>query len=333
MSALQIAWFVLIGVLVAGYMILDGYDLGIGFWHLFARSSSQRSAMRSAIAPYWDANEVWLITAGGALFAAFPMVYATVFSGLYLALMLVVFALIFRGISIDYVAHASGVVKKLGEAAFGIGSVVAALLFGVAAGNILQGLPLDANDNYTGTFLGLLNGFSLLVGVTGLALFAMHGALFLQIRAQGDVVAKAKKWALSSWAVYLIGLITCYFAAHWTAPDIMTKIRVTPFLWGLYPFLILTVVGVGILVGYGRARQAFICSTASIAALTLTLGAALYPNLVTSRDGGRALTIADSSSSELTLAIMFGVATIGMALVIIYTIWVRKAFAEGSVEY
>lgn len=165
---------------------MDGYDLGVGFWHLLARSSNARRSLRSAITPYWDANEVWLITAGGALFAAFPMVYATVFSGFYPALMLLIFALVFRGVSIEYVAHASDKAKGLWEVAFGAGSTLAALLFGIAAGNLMRGLPLDAQGNFTGSFVDLFGWFPLLTGVAGLALFAMHGGLFFADESRRD---------------------------------------------------------------------------------------------------------------------------------------------------
>lgn len=333
MSTLQISWFVLIGALLAGYMILDGYDLGVGFWHLLARSSNARRSLRSAITPYWDANEVWLITAGGALFAAFPMVYATVFSGFYPALMLLIFALVFRGVSIEYVAHASDKAKGLWEVAFGAGSTLAALLFGIAAGNLMRGLPLDAQGNFTGSFVDLFGWFPLLTGVAGLALFAMHGGLFLLMNQDETVAAMARKWALLGWAAYLILLIGCYFAAGIAATDLMAKIRATPGLWPFYPLLMLCVAGIGVLIGLNRARQAFLCSCISIIVLLASIGAAIYPNMVPSRGAGRSLSIVDSSSSELTLGIMFLVAVIGMAAMLAYTYWVRKVFKGGSVEY
>lgn len=334
MSALQVAWFALIGILLAGYVILDGYDLGVGFWHLLSRSETERKALRRSIAPYWDANEVWLITAGGALFAAFPMVYATVFSGFYLPLMLVVFALIFRAVSIEFVEHATSPgTKRAWEIAFGLGSVLPALLFGVAMGNILRGLPLDASGNYTGTFFDLLNPYSLLIGVAGFALFAMHGALFVQLGSDRGLAAKAKKWALWSWAFYLVLLATCHIATSSAAGGLVANIAKTPVLWSLYPLVLISTVGVGVLNGAGRVRQAFVCSCASIVLLIFTLAAALFPNLVPALDNGKSLTLANSSSSPLTLAIMLGVALVGMVVVLGYTIWVRLAFRGGSVEY
>ncbi len=333
MSVLQISWFVLIGVLVAGYIILDGYDLGVGFWHQFARSSKDRQAMRSAIAPYWDANEVWLITAGGALFAAFPMVYATVFSGFYPAFMLLIFALIFRGVSLVYVSHASDRTKGLWEVAFGAGSILAALLIGVAAGNLIQGIALDAQGNFTGSFKDLLGWFPLLTGVAGLALLAMHGAVFLSMGQDEAIVAKAKKWALWGWASYLILLIACHVAANKAAAELVAKVNSIPGGWLFYALVLLSVVGVGLLIGLSRPRQAFLCSCASIIILLASIGSAFYPDMVLVRGGGKPLDIASSSSSELTLGIMFVVAAVGMAAVLGYTYWVRKVFRGGGVEY
>lgn len=329
MSALQIAWFVLVGVLLAGYVILDGYDLGVGFWHMLSRSPEERKALRTSILPYWDANEVWLITAGGALFAAFPAVYATVFSGFYLPLMLVVFSLIFRAASLEFTAHAgSPRMLRFWEWAFGIGSALPMLLFGVAMGNILRGLPMDAQGNHTGTFFDLLNPYSLLIGVAGFALFAMHGALWIQMTQKDELAAKARRWA--SWsgaALFVLTLASMYVSLGNVAPS-------KP---GVVQALFVPVLGMMSLIlainNCDLKVSAFVQSSLMIVFLFATLGAALFPNFVPARGEGESLTIANSSSSELTLGIMFGVAIVGMAVMLGYTIWVRRQFRGGSVEY
>lgn len=335
MSILQIAWFVLIGVLLAGYVILDGYDLGVGFWHLLSRSESERKVLRRAIAPYWDANEVWLITAGGALFAAFPMVYATVFSGFYLALMLVVFALIFRAVSIEFVEHApSPGTKRFWEVAFGLGSALPALLFGVAMGNVLRGLPMDASGNYTGTFLDLLNPYSLLIGLTGFALFASHGQLFPLMRANTPPEECAIKRSQRSFGAYYLLLMVSVAATIATQPHLMTSFAAMPVLLAFPFFALMGGPVIAIFIGQLKFGRAFTASCVSIVLLFATLAAALFPNFVPALGGkGKALTIANSSSSPLTLGIMLGVAVIGMVVVLVYTIWVRRAFRGGSVEY
>ncbi len=328
MSELQIAWFVLIGVLITGYVILDGYDLGVGFWHLLSRSAEERKALRASILPYWDANEVWLLTAGGALFAAFPAVYATVFSAFYLPLMVVVFALIFRAASLEFCSYAvSRKMLRFWEWTFGIGSTLPMLLFGVAMGNILRGLPMDSQGNYQGTFLDLLNPYSLLIGIAGFALFAMHGALFVQMTQIGELAEKARRWALLGFAALALLLVSSAMVTlHLHSGLVYRALLIHPSAFFAFGF------GASFSF-YRRARQAFLASCVGIILLMATIATALFPNFVPARGGGESLTIANSSSSELTLGIMFGVAGVGMIAVLIYTIWVRKQFRGGSVEY
>src|SRR5512147_1077494 len=172
---LNTVWFLLIGVLLTGYAILDGFDLGVGVLHLFARDEEERRLHINAIGPVWDGNEVWLLTGGGALFAAFPVVYATVFSGFYLALMLLLVALILRAVSMEFRSKVdSPGWKKVWDWAFGIGSLLPAILFGVAFGNVLRGIPINEQGLFTGSFLELLNPYAILIGLLSLALFTMH---------------------------------------------------------------------------------------------------------------------------------------------------------------
>ncbi len=195
MLDLPTIWFLLIGVLIAGYAVLDGFDLGAGILHLWvARGDDQRRSVIAAIGPVWDGNEVWLLTAGGALFAAFPVVYATVFSGFYLALMLLLVALIFRAVAIEFRdQETSPRWRSAWDVAFAAGSLVAALLLGVAIGNIVMGLPLDADGLYRGGLLGLLRPFPLAVGLLTVALFSWHGAGWLVLKTDGDVQARATR--------------------------------------------------------------------------------------------------------------------------------------------
>ena len=173
---LQIIWFVLVGVLLTGYAVLDGFDLGVGALYPFiAKTEGEKAVLRTSIGPVWDANEVWLLTGGGALFAAFPPVYATVFSGFYLALYLVLFSLIFRAVSVEWRAKDPAWAKLWDWAFFG-GSILPALLFGVAVGNLVRGVPLNVQGEYAGTFLTLLNPYALLIGVTLVAMMSTGAA-------------------------------------------------------------------------------------------------------------------------------------------------------------
>ena len=190
---LQWLWFVLVGVLLTGYAVLDGFDLGAGVLYPFiARTDAEKNLIRGSIGPVWDGNEVWLLTGGGALFAAFPAVYASTFSGFYLAIMLVLFGLILRAVSIEYRGRDEGF-KRLWDAAFFVGSLLPALLVGVAVGNVIRGIPLDAHGDYTGTFFQLLNWYSLLIGLLGLCAIVTHGAAWLALKLDGPVQERAVK--------------------------------------------------------------------------------------------------------------------------------------------
>jgi cytochrome d ubiquinol oxidase subunit II len=324
MTALQVVWFFLIGVLLTGYAVLDGFDLGVGFWHLFARKEEERRTFINAIAPVWDGNEVWLLTGGGALFAAFPPIYATVFSGMYLALALVLLGLVFRVVSIEFrnqVEHESW--KHRWDIAFALGSTLPALLFGVALGNIVRGLELDASGNYVGGFFALLNPYSLLVGVTGLAMFATHGALYLALKTEGALQDQARAWASQAWRAYLVLFI---LSSGWSLVSFQRgNIAIT---------LLSTLIALTAIIGIKRFNRtesrakAFLASSVSIAALFAAVGASIFPNLVPARNNADwSMTIANSSASQHTLAIMLVVALVGMPMVIGYTAYIYRTFA------
>ena len=328
MSALQIIWFVLIGVLLIGYAILDGFDLGVGFWHLFAKKDAERKTLLNAIGPVWDGNEVWLLTGGAAVFAAFPHVYATVFSGFYLALMLVILALIFRAVSVEFRnKEPSQRWRSSWDAAFALGSVVPALLFGVALGNIMRGLPLDLDWTFTGTFLTLLNPYALLIGLTGFAMIITHGALYITLKTEGSLAAQAGKWAQGSWWAYtLLFLVSTVFTAT-TQQHLLKNFLRIPALWVL-PAAIFIVIGlISVFNRLGWPHLAFIASSVSIAGCMSLVGVSLFPRIVPALERpALSLTVANASSSELTLLVMLILALIGMPIVIGYTIWAYRTF-------
>lgn len=333
MSALQVTWFLLIGLLLTVYAVLDGFDLGVGFWHLFAKKDRDRRVLLNSIGPVWDGNEVWLLTGAGAIFAAFPPVYATVFSGFYLALMLALLALIFRAVSVEFRSKVeSARWRGAWDAAFGVGSSLVALLLGVALGNLLRGLPLDADGNFTGTFFTLLNPYSLLIGAVGFAMLITHGALYLRLKTPQDLSDRARSWALKAWVAYLALFIAAGVVTIAAQPGLLINYQAAPVLW-IIPLLALAfVVLIGVFTRKGRPGWAFISSSLSIASLMGMAGAALFPRLVPALGApGLSLTLSNSSSSELTLQTMLILALIGMPLVIGYTIWVYRAFA-GRVE-
>src|SRR5579871_647727 len=197
-------WFVLLGVLLTGYAILDGFDFGVGIVYLFAKDDHHRRLFLNSIGPLWDGNEVWLVTFGGAMFAAFPEVYATVFSAFYLPFMILLFALILRAVSIEFrgkVTHDSW--RRFWDFGFFLSSLLATLLFGVAIGNAMGGLPIDATKEFTGSFFDLVRPYPLVVGALAVALFAMHGSIYLYLKTEGEVQQRIHGWMWRTFGVFL----------------------------------------------------------------------------------------------------------------------------------
>ncbi len=330
---LNLVWFLLVGVLMIGYAILDGFDLGVGVLHLFARSDHERRVHLNAIGPVWDGNEVWLLTGGGALFAAFPIVYATVFSGFYIAFMLLLAALIFRAVSLEFRGKVDSLRwKRFWDWAFGIGSLLPAILFGVAFGNILRGVPLDMEHNFTGNFLTLLNPYAVLVGVLSLVLFTMHGASYLAMKSEGDLHTRIAGWITPLWITTIVLYIFATIATIVVSPFLFESILGNPIFWMLVVLFLAgaTVVPVAARAGiYGRA---FFASSVMIAAMIGLSALSLFPRLVPALGNPEySLTAYNASSSQTTLMTMLIIALIGMPLVIAYTIFIYRAF-KGKVE-
>ncbi len=333
MTAYQVIWFVLVGVLLTVFAVLDGFDLGVGFWHLRAKGDEQRRTLLNAVGPVWDGNEVWLLTGGGALFAAFPPVYATVFSGFYLALMLLLLALITRAVAPEFRSQLpSPAWRQAWDVAFSVSSVVAGLLLAVALGNILRGIPLDADTNYAGSFLDLLNPYALLIGLLGLAMLAFHGALYIVLKAPGELESRARSWARGAGVAYLALYFAATAATIFTQPQLLENYEKLFVLWAL-PVLAPVAMGAGLLFNArGRAGLAFASSSTSIVVLMLTCGAGLFPALVPALgEPERSLTLMNASSSELTLKVMLLLTVLVLPLVLGYTFWAYRAFA-GKVD-
>ena len=333
-EALQTIWFLLIVVLFAGYTILDGFDFGVGMWHLFSRDDHDRRLQMNAIGPIWDGNEVWLLTGGGALFAAFPPVYAMFTSSLYLAIVLLTVALIFRAVALEFRSKIeSRVWRRCFDVAFSLGSFVAPLLLGVALGNVVRGLPVDATGTYTGGFFNLLNPYALLMGVTGVVLLAMHGALFMACKTDGQLQQKMRSRALSCWGVFLVLLAAVAAYTALDASHIYKTAASQPVLVGLFLLIALAgIVLVPLATRQGRNFPALVASSAVILGLFGVFGASMFPTFITTTvEGGVAMNAFDHSSSQLTLTIMACVAAVGVPIVLAYTAAIYWVF-RGKVE-
>lgn len=330
---LNATWFVLICVLITGYAVLDGFDLGIGTLHLFIQADRDRQTLLRAIGPVWDGNEVWLITAGGALFAAFPIAYATVFSGFYPAMILLLFALILRAVAIELRnVHPNAHWRRVWDAGFSLGSILAALVLGTAMGNILWGVPLDQKHEFAGALGSLLNAYALLVGLTTLLLFSVHGAAYGALKTEGGLRDKLRHLGFRVGVATMLTLAVAMAITIVAVPHVSARLHAWPWLLVLPTLTLLCLVAA--LRGLARdaPKCAFRATCAAIVLVMAQVALGLYPNLVTSRpDPANSLTIYNAASSQKTLGIMLILALIGMPLVLLYTALVYRVF-KGKVH-
>ncbi|MBU0982387.1 MAG: cytochrome d ubiquinol oxidase subunit II, partial [candidate division Zixibacteria bacterium] len=280
---LNTIWYILVGVLFTGYAILDGFDLGIGSLHLLTKGDTERRIMINSIGPVWDGNEVWLVTGGGALFAAFPEVYATAFSGFYMAFMLLLVCLIFRAVALEFRSkQPMAWWRKFWDTSFSVSSILSGLLVGVALGNIAWGIPLDANHEYMGTFWSLLHPYPLLVGVTTVALFAMHGAIYGVMKTEGELQARLRSWVNNTIIVFIICYATTTIVTVLWVDHMVETFRAYPVFVVLPILNMLAVANIPREMHKGHEFRAFLSSCASLAALMALFGLGLFPNLILS---------------------------------------------------
>lgn len=324
---LQITWFVLWGVLWAVYFLLEGFVLGTGMlFTLLGRTDRDRQALLLTVGPVWNGNEVWLVTAGGATFAAFPTTYALMFSYLYTALLLLLFALIVRGVAIEFRGRIdSARWRTLCDRAIVVASFLPALLFGVAFGNIFRGLPMD-QAGYHGTFLGLLNPYGVVTGLLFVLLFATHGALYAALKTEGELSARAARTARRLWPALLVAAVA-FLGYSRFATRLLDNYLAAPALAVLPVVAVAALAAGGWFLFRGGMGLAFAASCLTVLFVAFTGIAGLFPNLIPSNlDAAYSLTIYNSSSSQYTLAIMTGVALVCVPIVIAYKIWVYRVF-------
>ncbi|WP_303672855.1 cytochrome d ubiquinol oxidase subunit II [Vampirovibrio chlorellavorus] len=330
---LNLIWFLLVGMLLTGYAMLDGFDLGVGILHLLTKTDEHRRLMLNSIGPVWDGNEVWLVTGGGALFAAFPDVYATVFSGFYLPFMILLVMLIFRAVAIEFRSkEPMSWWRQAWDASFSISSATSALLFGVALGNIALGIPLDAQGEFSGTFLSLLNPYALLVGLTTMALFAMHASIYVVMKTDGELQAQARGWIKNTIAFFVICYVTTTMATLLYVPQMTEHVRNQPGFFVLALLNMLAIAAIPRDIYYGRDLRAFAFSCLNIALLMALFGLGVFPYMVPSNPHPEwGLTIYNAASSQKTLGIMLIIAILAIPMVTAYTISIYWIF-RGKVK-
>ena len=354
-DTLKVIWWAFVAVLLIGFALTNGFDFGVGMWLPFlGKDDIERRVIINVVGPTWEGNQTWFIAAGGAMFAAWPLVYAAAFSGFYVALMLLLFALFFRPVGFDYRSKlADPRWRSAWDWGLFIGGFVPPLIFGIAFGNLLQGVPFHYDDTmrmaYTGSFLGLFNPFGLLAGVLGVAMLAMHGAAYLAQKTEGAIAERARKAAMASG---LVTIAAFALAGAWVATGLDGyRILSTPPLDSAFMPTAKTVArGVGAwmdnyarwpatllfpamgllgaaaavaLCGARKSLSAFLARGTSVAGIVLTAGAAMFPFIMpSSLDPGRSLTAWDAVASHQSLGVMFWVVVIMLPIVTLYTSWV-----------
>jgi cytochrome bd ubiquinol oxidase subunit II len=331
---LETIWFLLWGLLWAIYFMLDGFDLGLGITMPFiTKNDSEKRVVLHSMGPFWDGNEVWLITAGGVTFAAFPTTYAMMFSTLYSPLLLILFGLIIRGVSLEFRGQLEGAGwKKLWDTCLFIGSLVPALLFGVAFANIFQGIPFDDKGTFHGTILTLLNPYGIVGGALFVMMFVVHGLLWLSLKSEGPLHDRAASAVSKLWWVLLV--IAVVFLVHTRFATLLYDNYLENRGLFLIPLLaVVALIGVRLLIAQKAWWKAWFASCLFIVAAILFGVVGLYPNLYpSSLDPAYSLTAFNSSSSQLTLKIMLTVALIFVPIVIAYQGWAYYLFKHKITE-
>lgn len=330
---LNLVWFILLGILFSGYAMLDGFDLGVGALHLLTQTDEERRLMLNSIGPVWDGNEVWLVVAGGALFAAFPDVYATLASGFYLVVFLLLFSLIFRAVAIEFRSKQSmRWWRSFWDVSFGASSIFTSFILGIALGNIIWGVPINEAKDYTGGFLGLFNPFSILVGITTVALFMMHGSIYVVLKTEGEFQAKVRKWVNNCIIFFIICYATVTMSTLVYLPHMAERFRMHPEFF-VIPFInMLAIANIPREIFHKREFMAFLSSCVAIIMLFILVGIGMFPNIVPASNGEQfSLTIYNASASLKSLNYMFNIALLGMPFVLAYTVVIYWVF-RGKVK-
>jgi cytochrome d ubiquinol oxidase subunit II len=326
--ALNTLWFIFIAILYTGFFVLEGFDFGVGILLPFlGKNDLQRRTIINSIGPHWDANEVWLIVAGGATFAAFPNWYATLFSGFYLPLFLILIGLIIRGVAFEFRGkHDNPKWRNLWDWCIFVGSLIPTILFPIAFANLLRGVPIDANMQYVGGFFYLLNPFALLAALVVTLLFALHGASFLSIKTIGEIEQKAKEFVRWLWLLVVLMLLI-FLITSFIITDVRERIN---FLIIVFPVIaVAAILAAGYFLRKQQFGRVFIMTCLTVAFFVLTIFALLYPRvMVSSLNPDWSLTIQNASSSPYTLKLMTIIALIFLPIVMIYQAWSYWVFRK-----
>ncbi len=331
---LKVIWYVVLGLASIAYCILDGFDLGVGALHLFAKNDHQRRIFLNAIGPVWDGNEVWIVIMMGGLFAGFPNAYATLFSGFYTLLMFLIAGLIFRACAIEFRSkQESPVWRSIWDVVFSLSSILVGLVIGLILGNMIEGIPLNASQDYIGTFSDFFSPYSIMVSITAMSLFAMHGTIYLTMKTEGEAHETVRKWISKAIFVFICLYSVTSVVTIIYMPHMVQHIFDRPYTVIVPLIAFLAIFNIPRLVSKGKDGWAFIFSSLSIALLLLLFSLGTYPTIIRStiKPETYSLTLFNSASSDKTLGILLVVVAIGIPLVLAYGAWVYRIF-RGKVK-
>ncbi|PHQ28097.1 cytochrome d ubiquinol oxidase subunit II [Leeuwenhoekiella nanhaiensis] len=327
-------WFLVVGGLFSGYAILDGFDFGAGAWHLFFKKEQSRRIALNAVGPVWDGNEVWLVIGGGALFAGFPVMYATLFSSLYVPFMLFLVFIIFRAIAIEFRGKEPMLWwRRLWDVCYSISSIMLAFLLGIVLGNVLQGIAIGPNFEYAGSgFFEFLNPYALMTGVTTLTLFMAHGAIYLLLKTEGRLFAKLTYLLKKGMIFFMVSFAITSLYTLLYIPHLSDDFKSNPALFIVPLLTFMSIANVPRLASKRNYKMAFFFSSLTVSLLMVLVAIELYPNLLFSTlDPKYSLDIYEAASSDKSLGIMLLFVAIGGPLVLGYTFFVYRTF-RGKVQ-
>ncbi len=326
-------WFLVLGGVFTGYAILDGFDLGAGAWHLLFKTDEERRIALNAVGPVWDGNEVWLVIGGGALFAGFPDVYATLFSAMYIPFMLFLVFLIFRAVSIEFRSkEPMAWWRRSWDISYSMASILLALLLGVVLGNVLQGMDIGPDKEYAGSWLDFINPYAILVAVTTLSLFMMHGAIYLIMKTQGKQFAQMAHNVKVAIGFFIASFAatTIYTLAY--IPHLSDRFRAEPIFFSLALLAFLGIANIPRLISKQKYGHAFFFSGLTVSLMLIIVAVELYPTIILSTmDQAYSLTVHNAAASEKSLRLLLTIAAIGTPLVASYTFFVFWTF-RGKVK-
>lgn len=331
---MEFLWYLVIAFSILAYTVLDGFDLGVGILHPFAKGDTQRRIFLNAIGPVWDGNEVWIVIIMGGLFAGFPNAYATVFSGFYILLMFLIAGLMFRAAAIEFRSKMeSPIWRKIWDYVFFLASILVAFVLGVVLGNIIQGVPLNETQDFIGTFSDFFRPYSIIIGLTAISLFAMHGAIYLTMKTEGEPHEVVKKWIGGAIVSFVFWYFVATIATILYVPHMTHRLREEPYFL-IFPLIaFLAIINVPYQVRKNRFGWAFISSCGAIFFLLSLFSLGTYPIIVRSTIDPllHSVTVYNAASSTKTLKILLLIVLIGIPLVFAYTIWLYRVF-RGKVR-